>query len=329
MCFSQNLQKKYIFSKCIRLESLLITSVLGRREVTITMLRDAVVQFNRSDRIYEPGSIVSGYIKFQLYIDTIVGSFYADLIGQARTCFPCGFLRCIGRETYFEQRVVFIPVEHEDYSVTLKPGIHRFYFNFILPLNIPDTVSRQWGNISYIIKFYIDRPRPRVYKLSREFYVKKRVNTLLPEPSVVRLPLFINYWFNGGQILGYMDLPTSVYTAGTVIPIKIVLRNYSTVEILKVVCRLTKKMQFAGSFPVPIARCDRKVVAIKHFNNRIHPEQQRFMRSRLQVPSLFDSLTNCNIIRDRYTIELTIQILGPHTEFGHNEDLKRSNIQLR
>ncbi|XP_049871638.1 arrestin domain-containing protein 1-like isoform X2 [Pectinophora gossypiella] len=298
--------------------------------------KNARLIFDEPRAIFYAGQMISGHIECVLNEPTNYAAIYVTYYGEGRVYWT----ETEVNESYGNRRSVEVEYKaKEEYfnatqcisvgngPVSLSPGTHKIPFQYLIPETAPSSFRGERGEISYTIRVYMDNnagvDRIQIEK-AFEVVAPLDLNKLGGD---VKQPINMEFEECYGGCCGpyplniVVKLPASGFCPGQIIPITVVARNETQVEIKKIIFQLTKKECYHSLEP-PSDFVPPEEVLETVKTGPILSNTKRELTYELVVPAMIvPNLDNCSIIDVGYFLKVMIRMSGCYDDLEEEEEI--------
>lgn len=199
----------------------------------------------------------------------------------------------------------------------LAPGVHKFNFSCLLPLQLPTSFESKYGYIRYQIKVEMERPWKFDIKFCFAFTVIKVLDLNYESPAL-RSPLKseVNktFFFGLGSKAMFVsaEIPISGFVSGQAVPITVKVNNESNVNVEEIKASLKKYIHYNSQTPRRRTR-ERIESAAEVRNSGVSKNSIGNVELKLALPSVPPTnIAFCRIIQVSYEIHVVAKVGGIH-----------------
>ncbi|XP_053611510.1 arrestin domain-containing protein 17-like [Plodia interpunctella] len=221
-------------------------------------------------------------------------------------------------EDYFDHKIYLSGSSSGDHQ--LPAGQHDLPFSIRIPDNCPSAIEGEYGYVRYELKVVVDRAFKTDQELSAPLKILSPLDlNMVPkarEPINIKMEDSYCCWcVNAGSSETLLELPSSGYCPGQVIPVAVQCINRSTEEIdIKVA--LKKEITFTARSAPGTKHEKSKILEEKR--GPVPPHLTKSWTIELVVPEMdVHNLRNCSFISVEYELKITVSPDGCHDD---NED---------
>lgn len=201
--------------------------------------------------------------------------------------------------------------------MTLNPGQHIYYFNFLLHLSLPSSFKSFYGKIHYAVSVKIARVETfkfdKVFKFP--FEVASFVDLNLQDPTL-KLPLKVDiskqFLMSSKTLTMTAEIPKRSFAGGENISVFVSIINDTKVEVVSIILSLLRVYTFKST---SISTKSDSDLLIKSEQQGVKEKSKHQATYTFQVPeNLFPPIDfgSTTYIEAVYKIEITAKVSGMH-----------------
>ena len=283
------------------------------------MVKDIRILLNVPPQgIFFSGSDLSGELVVQLDEPKTYKQIEVALIGQAYVHWtehhgPTGDQTYTSSERFFNLRTIF-EMEEEIPTCTLPAGIHKFPFQFHLPVDLPSSFRRSVGRIRYYVQGkIIYHAEPKCDEGSCKVKVPITVVEVIDvNSSDLQAPLqkekqkaICSIMCASAPMTLQVELPRSGYCLEEKIPLKVILQNTSR-QHLKLRASLIQDVVYTAQGYHQYSQVEVTSVT----SDRLQPRStSTWNPEKFIVPAQIETtLRSCGIISIEYVVRITVVV---------------------
>ncbi|XP_047506203.1 arrestin domain-containing protein 1-like [Pieris napi] len=291
--------------------------------MTFTGFKAGTITLDEPRLIYYSGQVLSGTIQFELGDQLTFTDIKVVYIGQAIVKWSENEVQKYSgtsrvRQIDFSGRDVYFSTEQLlcGGPTTLPAGSHSFKFSYQIPPSAPSSFKGSKGSINYRVVAVMEHQDMKRDELSSDFEVVAPLdlNTVedIKKPIVLEFEdvSSCNCFCQDSVISVKIVLPVSGYCPGQMMQIKIDSKNYSSVEVRKIVFQFVKRERYHSEQPKSTYTPPEEILETL-VQGPILANTKRSFTFQMRVPDIIAyNLEACNIIDVAYFLKVKVKMSG-------------------
>lgn len=281
--------------------------------------------------IFQPGSIVSGGIRYYLHEEYEFSSITVSLKGLGKLYFEDKAKKRRDRMYKYNNNETYVDIDHiihqKDSGELLPVGQYETQFSFQLPFDIPASLDYTKHTASYYarctIQYYVRIKFERPGKFNFNKHYKKEINVISGQvPRMTTQPLIYGdqkkllqlgslFSSKKGIVNLKATIANSVLRPGENVQIDYEIENDTNVEIKKVSVRLLEVDKYTSQGGLEV-KVQSEVDGTKFQHESISSGDTVKFTAEINVPELCASIDHSNIIARDYCLMSTVVMPMPH-----------------